>query len=60
MIFSVFSGKASIKILLRRQKNAMTKDQRRNQALQVYKSGFSGVHLQLFVNNSFNWNKFSS
>lgn len=53
MIFSVFSGKASIKILLRRQKNAMTKDQRRNQALQVFKSGFSGVHLQLFVNSFF-------
>lgn len=33
--FVVFSGKTSIKVLLRKQKNAMTKEQRRHQALQV-------------------------
>lgn len=41
-VFSIFIylGKTSIKVLLRKQKNAMTKEQRRHQALQVYFSKY--------------------
>lgn len=48
-------GKTSIKALLRKHKNAMTKDQRRHQAIQVIYTTI--YHCKLFNKQKFNENR---